>query len=391
MLHRTVLLAAGVALSLCRLPLSAAPEAAPNDQARFLAGLPVDGTPLATLAQQPAWAQHAAAFNKAWSSLDEGQLSAIGTWIQQTLPVEAADPSPLFYMFSGPDFLYANTFFPHASTYVLCGIEPVGTPPDVTKLPQGTLNSALSNLRNSLDSVLSFSFFITAKMKTDLRATQLTGTLPVLYVFLARQGCHIDSVELLAIDDDGAIGTEKAKTPGVRIVFHRGQEPPQKLYYFSSDLSDSGISAHPGFVRFCTQLGRGNALVKAASYLMHHGEFSAVRDFLLAQSNAIVQDDSGIPWKYFAPERWDMLTFGRYVGPIDLFKQNYQGDLAAAAKASASPSLPFSFGYRWHSNESLLIAARSMQAIPKAVPAAQPAPVAPAPQPAAAPQTGGQD
>jgi hypothetical protein len=350
--------------------LTASPEATPDEQARFLAGLPVNGTPLASLAGQPAWIQHAAAFNKAWAALDQKQLTPIGAWLHAALPLEVSDTSPLFYMFSGPDFLYANTFFPHAKTYVFCGIEPVGTPPDVTRLPPAALNSALTNLRNSLESALSFSFFITAKMKSDLRATQLTGTLPVLYVFLARQGCQIDTVELVGLDDNGAFVTEGAKASGVRINFHRGQEPPQKLYYFCSDLSDSGIRAHPGFIRFCDQLGRGNALLKAASYLMHLSEFSTVRDFLLARSNAILQDDSGIPWKYFAREQWETVTFGRYVGPIDLFKMHYQNDLASAAKTSIAPHLPFSFGYRWHSNESLLIAARAMQAIPKALPAA---------------------
>lgn len=345
----------------------ASAEPTPDEQARFLAGLSVEGTPLAALARQPAWTQHAAAFNKAWSALDQKQLSPIGGWLHEALPMEVADKAPLFYMFSGPDFLYAHTFFPHADTYVLCGIEPVGNLPDVTRLPANALNPALSNLRNSLDSVLSFSFFITAKMKSDLRATQLTGTLPVLYVFLARQGCQIDRVELVALDDDGAIATEKAKTPGVRIIFHRGGAPSQKLYYFCSDLSDSGIRAHPGFIRFCQQLGRGNSLAKAASYLMHLSEFSAVRDFILAQSKTIVEDDSGIPWKYFAHERFDVVTFGRYVGPIDLFKQHYQSDLAAAAKASPATHLPFSFGYRWHSNESLVIAARAMDSIPKAI------------------------
>jgi len=32
----------------------------------------------------------------------------------------------MYYMFSGPDFLYAYTFFPNANTYILAGLEPVG-------------------------------------------------------------------------------------------------------------------------------------------------------------------------------------------------------------------------------------------------------------------------
>ena len=40
----------------------------------------------------------------------------------------------MLYMFSGPDFLYATSFFPNASTYVLAGLEPVGAVPELTSL-----------------------------------------------------------------------------------------------------------------------------------------------------------------------------------------------------------------------------------------------------------------
>ena len=40
----------------------------------------------------------------------------------------------MLYMFSGPDFLYATSFFPNASTYVLAGLEPVGAVSDLTRL-----------------------------------------------------------------------------------------------------------------------------------------------------------------------------------------------------------------------------------------------------------------
>ena len=34
----------------------------------------------------------------------------------------------MFYMFSGPDFLYADAFYSKATTYVLSALEPVGVP-----------------------------------------------------------------------------------------------------------------------------------------------------------------------------------------------------------------------------------------------------------------------
>ena len=74
----------------------------------------------------------------------------------------------LFYMFSGPDFLYANAFFPKAATYVMAGLEAPGDIPDMTKLPRSSVPQELAALRVSLRSVFSYSFFITKEMKRHL-------------------------------------------------------------------------------------------------------------------------------------------------------------------------------------------------------------------------------
>lgn len=305
-----------------------------------------------------AWTEHASEFDKAWAELDRRQLAKIREWAPQFLGDAYAANSPVFYMFSGPDFLYAHAFFPRASTYILCGTEPVGVLPDVAKIPPNALASALGNLRKSLESVLSWSFFITKNMKTDLGQAQLNGTLPVLYVFLARAGCTIGSVENVAIDRDGNFVTAgKATTPGVKILFRSNEGSEQTLYYFASDLSDGGIEARPGFMKFCAAQGTGRSLLKAASYLMHGQNFGHVRDFLLSQSSMIVQDDSGIPFHFFTRDKWTLRLCGRYVGPVNVFKEYPQPDLAQAFASTAPAPLPFAFGYQWQPNRSSLMIA----------------------------------
>ncbi len=337
--------------------VSAEQAATPDDTAKFLAGMSVRGTPLESLGHQGAWADHAIEFDKAWQQLDARQLAKIRLWGPEFLGPAYSDRGPVFYFFSGPDSLYAQAIYPSASTYVLAGLEPVGAPPDVTHLPPAALATGLANLRKSLNSVLSFSFFITKDMKVDLRQNQLSGTLPVLYVFLARAGCHIDDVDLVWLDKAGALCASQTATPGARINFTSPGAGRQTLYYFSTDLSNSGIKAQPGFIKFCDQLGKGRSLVKAASYLMHIGEFSAARDFLLTHSTTIVQDDSGIPVSFFDPARWAVRYVGSYPGPIELFKQHFQPDLAASYAKSNPPPLPFGFGYRWHPSQSSLMIA----------------------------------
>jgi hypothetical protein len=336
-----------------------------NDTARFLAGMPVlESAALASMEQTPAWQEHARHFDEAWAKMAARQFSGIREWEVNYLP-DATQPLPVvFYLFSGPDFLYANQFFPNAGSYILAGTEPIGSMPDVTKFAGPALAPVLENLEKSLNSVLSFSFFITKDMKTDLQNEQLKGTLPIFYVFLARAGKAITEVNFITLNKNGeahpTTPNEKGKglTPGVRITFENGPGGgSQTLYYFTTDLSNEGIRSQPGFLKFCAAQGPGPSLLKSASYLMFENGFTTVRDFLLAQSKAIVQDDSGIPISAFDPQKWQLRFFGTYAGPIDLFKQYYQPQLQGLYQQSNPAPLGFGIGYRWSPRQSTLIVA----------------------------------
>jgi hypothetical protein len=345
----------GYLFAACRL---FAADSTPDATAKFLAGLPVDGTALESYAGASGWKAHANDLDRAWKQFDDRQLSKIRAWAPEALNAGYQDTGPMYYMFSGPDFLYANAFFPNASTYVLCGTEPVGPVPDIARIPQHVLPSALANLRKSLDSIMSWSFFITKNMKVDLRQVQLSGTLPILYVFLARTGCTIDSVETVYLDKTGAfVPPGKGTTPGVRITFMGPAGRPQTLYYFTTDLADWAIKVNPNFGAFCEKQGQGVTLLKAASYLMHSDNFSKVRGYLLAHSKVILQDDSGIPYRFFPKDKWDVRFYGRYQGPIKRFLKYPQPDLAGDNTAVAPPPIPFSFGYQWQPSRSSLIVA----------------------------------
>jgi hypothetical protein len=336
------------------LPARAA-EVTADDTARFLAGMPPSAdSPLTPLTRDPAWQHHARFFDTAFAQLEQRQLSKIRAWSDTNL---AAPRPTMFYMFSGPDFLYADAFYAKATTYVLSALEPPGSVPDLTKLPRGGVDAALYNVERSLGSILSFSFFITKQMKVDLRAGELNGTLPILYVFLARSGKSIRNVSPVAVDDKGTAyfanenpGANAVR--GTRIVFAGSDGVEKTLYYFSTDLSNPGVKAG-GFLKFCATLAPGNSLIKSASYLLHSGNFSTVRDFILANSSTIIQDDSGIPLGYYSPKKWRFFPFGRYAGPIAEFPRKYQESYAELFQR-AQP-IDFGIGYRWRSHESNLL------------------------------------
>jgi hypothetical protein len=231
---------------------------------------------------------------------------------------------------------------------VLSALEPPGSIPDLARLPRGGIGSALSNVEHSMSSILNFSFFITKMMKVDLHAGELNGTLPVLYVFLARSGKTIREVTGAFVTDNAG----KNATHGVRILFSGADGVQKTLYYFSTDLSNSGVKAS-GFLKFCETLAPGNSLIKSASYLLHAGNFSTTRDFILANSATIIQDDSGIPLGDYKPKQWHFFPFGRYAGPISEFPGRYQESYAELFR-HAQP-ITFGIGYRWRSFESNLL------------------------------------
>jgi hypothetical protein len=309
-----------------------------DDTARFLAGIVVKG-PLEPLTQTDAWINHANALDQAWIKKDFHQLAPIRTWMAANASEYYNSPSTAYYMFGGPDFLYAHAFFPNANTYILAGLEPVGQVPDLSRVSPDVLEGELSALRTSMSTVLKTHYFITKDMRTDLG--RVGGTLPILYVFLARRGCTVLDTTYI-----------NSPAPGVKITFvHHG--PQQTLYYFKTDLS-AGKSP---FLSWCAAQGPGQSLLKAASYLMHGEGFAGVRNFLLAHSRVIIQDDSGIPLRSFT-KGWTVNCYGRYVPHGEMFGKYYQLDLAAIyAKDPPPTELGFPFGYHWQKDRGILMMA----------------------------------
>ncbi|HWX14703.1 MAG TPA: hypothetical protein VNY06_07625 [Methylocella sp.] len=357
-------------LALNTAPARSSEGATANDTARFLAGLPPSSnSPLASYTKDPVWQQHARYFDSIFAREENAKLSKVREFSNKYLTDKH---DTMLYMFSGPDFLYATSFFPNASTYVLAGLEPVGEIADLTTLSPWAINGELRNLELSMDSLFNFSFFITQNMKTQLREGPVNGTLPILYVFLARTGKTIHELNLVSLDEHGnfQIAAELAATnstnkpvtspprsaaTGVKIIFSDGAGPKQTLYYFTTNLAD-GSFERSGFSAFLAKLGPADSLIKSASYLLHKGHFASVQKLLLNSSATILQDDSGIPLAYFEARKWRFQAFGHYAGPISIFTNFYQPQMAELFKG-ARP-IEFGIGYRWRKNESNLLLAQ---------------------------------
>jgi len=330
--------------------LSSDQLAAINASAKGLAGIPCGGAWEAT----PEWKSYKRSLDGQWAYLDEERLKAMRTWGAKELADLRTQSGTIFYPFSGPDVLYADTFFPNSRVLLMAGLEPVGTMPDLnTLMTQGKLGPYLDSISKSLFTILAASFFKTKDMKVDFNNQLVDGLTPAMIVFIARGGYPITDIQYVSLNGDGGVGPrDKEGKPGVQITYADGRQ----VLYFSADLSDGGLKHNPGFVKLMHKLAPGITYLKAASYLCYYEDFSTIRDAILEDSLGVVEDDSGVPFKYFDAAKWTVIPYGDYTGPIvPLFKDFKQPDLTQFYQKTPHAQLPFGSGYKFHASVSSLL------------------------------------
>ena len=303
------------------------------------------------------WQAYKTAIDAKWRYLARVRLDAMHNWGNAQLGGLRGETGTVFYPFSGPDALYANTLFPDSKVLLMAGLEPVGTMPDLAKLKNdGKLGPYLDRVETSLFTILAASFFKTKDMKNDFNNDLVDGLMPAIIVFLAREGYSIDDIQYVTLDHDGELHArgEKSGAPGVQVTYAGGRT----LLYFQADLGNDGLKENPGFVRLMHRLAPGVTYLKAASYLLYEDYFSTIRNAILDDSVGVVEDDSGIPLKFFAPSKWQVIPYGDYTGPIPLFKEHYQQDLTDYYKKTPHDQLAFGSGYKFAASVSSLLVAK---------------------------------
>ena len=108
-------------------------------------------------------------------------------------------------------------------------------------------------------------------------------------------------------------------------------------------------------VKHIEAFGKANTFVKAASYLLHYETFSTIKDLTQAKSVSLLQDDTGIPYKYLS-DKWNCSVFGSYIKPIADFSGVYQKDLDSFYRINnVNDKLPFSMGYHYFTGKQNLM------------------------------------
>jgi hypothetical protein len=339
-----------------------------DDTGRFIAGLPgtVD-SPFATLEGTEAWNEHRRRLDEAWHNAEDSLIGGLKEFQREELSEALPRLSPVFYPFGGPDALTLVLCFPQSPTYVMVGLEPAGTLPSLSQIERRGVPKYLAAMRDTVTSELSRSFFVTRQMDHQLRGQVTDGVLLPILQLLVRLHKTVLGFRYVRIDEQGQIIDRAVdyKAPGrfgnkgVEIEFRTDAEhSTHKLYYFSVNLSNERLSENQPFLVYLSRLKGTTTLLKATSYMTHRPEFSLIRDQILTNSAAILQDDSGIPFRYFQTDHWKVQLYGDYRRPYGSFRWFEQADLRKAYGSVVAKPLSFHVGYGYSRIASNLLSAK---------------------------------
>ena len=325
--------------------------------AKFIAGMSVyEKSDLFELTKTESFKNYVTSSDSSWAKLDKRRLSKMSAWAETEIPDLNKGIKTLFYPFSGPDFLHAHTLFPKAKTYIMFGLEPVGDIPNLKKIPKDKLSSFFSAINFSIEDALNLSFFKTIDMSKEFNSDMISGSIPIILLFIARTGHEIVDIKPTEINADGKmvyidsfknLKGEASYNKGTEITYvDKGDTVIRKIYYFSANVADGGLKANPNPSKYFDNIEDNViTMIKSASYLMHNTYFSIIRNTVLNKSKAFFQDDSGVAFKYIDKSKWKVQLYGVYNGPIQMFANRFEQDLKDAYLKENIKNINFQYGY----------------------------------------------
>ncbi|MBL8233542.1 MAG: hypothetical protein JNL98_33915 [Bryobacterales bacterium] len=320
---------------------------------RYLAGMVAqDGSPFSDLLAGQPWQDHRREFDALWNKFDQVRRPMLTRFQKSELAVPQLQRPVVFYPFGGPDILTASIFFPSARTFVLVGLEPPGSLPTKELIGKRDPQEYLPRIRRTIYSLLYRSFFVTEAMDKQIRGQITDGVLPLLLIELVRTGHRVLGYQHVEINGEGRLvpwqpGDEpptSRKNRGVVIEYQAdGSKEANRVVYLSVNLHDSAFESNAAFRKYMDGHKPVAAFFKAASYLPHQKGFGQVRAYVLEISSGVIQDDTGIPYRFWDRGKWDVQLYGKYTQPYGSFRFMVQPDLKKAYSEEGASVKPLGF------------------------------------------------
>jgi hypothetical protein len=272
-----------------------------------------------------------------------------------------SDAKKVFYPFSGPDFTTLYQIYPQADHYVMSAQQRGERLVDLRELSPSAASQTVEVLSSAWKSFGNDGFFVTEYLfkyistnKVKIGATTLIASFAHLHQF------SIQKIIPISIDTNGTVKelSEDQSWDSVRFYLVKDNRSVI-LDYVRMDLSNDGLKDNASQLVFFHESAKTPVLLKAASHLPQHPEFTMIRDEMLHNAPMVVQDETGLDYQPLN-QQFNTVLYGSFVKAYKVFS-TYNTELAEAYKLrDDEKKLPFRIGYFKDGNYALIVATRKL-------------------------------
>jgi hypothetical protein len=298
-------------------------------------------------------------------------------WFDEVVPKDA--PKTVVYPFGGGDLISALVAFPDAIEITTISLEQAGDPRRLRSLKPNVLDMSLGALRVEIGGLISVGSNTSENLSKGQR-NELPGQVSSFLLGLVAGGYEVTSMKYFTLTDTGAVKyveqadidaadaklgkKQDGKTlkhdwlnPNFSDAFQhveiqykkRGGEDttPRVHRHFGWNLGDDALKQNPQLVKHLEAKGKVTMLTKGASYLLWRGDFSIIRNYMLAHLAWMLSDSTGIPPAYARKAGMVQETYGGFSGA---FLEGAQGGVTEESMIEMWAKqkrrrLGFRFGY----------------------------------------------
>ena len=282
-----------------------------TDIARVLGGMPPMTTgAFARVLATPTWRAYESEARSRWSVAWSSRWEPVRRWADVELKNPAGRCQTLLHPFGETAFLPSYLMFPACEGYVLVGSEPIGQMPAFTEASASRVAAMADEVRRSFPEV--FAQGAGARRGAQSPTARL-GALRSMLVQLARLDARIVHASRFDLSSNGRpleaipIRGGNARPAALSLTFEVPGGRPQSLVYLPAALDDASIRRRPGVWTFLKLQAPFTTLLAPAGDL-GGDRASILRELVLDQSRAILQDRPAIPEHLLGPRRWTIST-----------------------------------------------------------------------------------
>ncbi|HUS32799.1 MAG TPA: hypothetical protein VMZ53_30065 [Kofleriaceae bacterium] len=319
---------------------------------------------------------HCQRMNRIYAGYKKAWVDKAKPFIAKLRPTDV--PATVVYPFGGGDLSSALTVYPDATEITTISLEAAGDVRAVDSIDQKRLDADLDAISKDINRLYKAAHSTTQSLQQASHSI-LPGTIMFALAGLAVHDMEPVQLRYFDLEKDGTLHyltakemddrAEKIGRPyrtkkkwvehfwyeqhsafgNVEIQFRpRGDTKAAVRTYrhILANLDDKHMKDDDRVLKHLASKGKVAVMTKAASFLLWWDDFSQIRDYLLANTQWMISDASGIPLRYAEKAGYELVTYGDFAGPY--FTQDPIGARKEFIKLWAEEphrDLPFRFGY----------------------------------------------